>query len=72
MPQLTERQSPIRRPVERRGDAKDLAPPFAERNRKSPFLAEFDVGQRSLPHIIQFVRTFRLHGLDVALQLIGV
>src|SRR5260370_19781945 len=43
-----------RRPVERGSDAKNLAPPFAERDRKSALLAQLHVGQGSRLHIVGF------------------
>src|SRR6185295_4555042 len=50
-----------RRAVQRRGDAKDLAPPFAERNRKAALLAKLDIRQRPRLYIVGFFRTLGLH-----------
>src|SRR5439155_26774565 len=41
-----------RRPVQRCGDAKNLAPPFAERNRKAALLAKLDIRQRPCLYIV--------------------
>ena len=69
MPQLTERQSPDGRAVQRRGDAKNLAPPFAERNRKAALLAELDIRQRPRLHIVGFFRTLGLHISHIGVEL---
>src|SRR5437879_3633996 len=51
-----------RRPVQRRGDAKNLAPPLAERDRKTALLAEIDIRQHPRLHVVGLFGTL---GLDV-------
>src|ERR1700730_3982591 len=55
-----------RRPVQRRRDAQDLAPPFAERNGKAAFLAELDIRQHSRLHVVRLFRTLGLDAGDVS------
>src|SRR5512135_3456427 len=47
--------------IEGRRDAKDLAPPFAERDGEAAFAAELGVGQGAPRDHVGLVRTLRLH-----------
>src|SRR3954468_10355002 len=58
-----------RRAVQRRGDAKNLAPPFAERNRKAALLAKLDIRQRPRLHTVGFFRTLGLHISHIGVEL---
>src|SRR5438309_4630610 len=58
-----------RRAVQRRGDTKNLASPFAERNRKTALFAKLDIRQRPRLHIVGFFRTFGLHISHIGIEL---
>src|SRR6185312_7677998 len=58
--------------IQRRGNPKNLAPPFAERDRKAAFLAKLDIGQRPRLQIVGFFRTLGLHISHIGVELILV
>src|SRR5258705_9146238 len=58
-----------RRAVQRRGDAKNLASPFAERDRKAALLAKLDIRQRPRLYIVGFFPPLGFHLRHIGVEL---